>query len=127
MDNSLIINVPEGTTVDGIAQRLVDLYNSKGFTATANCFNNSISISFEKDMGGINTITGLGVAIKANLTLNNGTLYVSYTEAEWTSKIVGAVIGWFLCWIPIVTAIIGAIKQNDLPKNISNDIRRIVG
>ena len=127
MDNSLIINVSEGTTLDGIAQRLVELYYAKGYTVTVTTFNNSTSISFEKDIGGINTILGLGVGIKANLTLNNGVLYVTYSDAEWTSKIIGAIIGWFLCWIPIVTAVIGTVKQMDVSKNISNDIRMIVG
>ena len=127
MDNSLIINVSEGTTLDGIAQRLVELYYAKGYTVTVTTFNNSTSISFEKDIGGINTILGLGGGIKANLTLNIGVLYVTYRDAEWTSKIIGAIIGWFLCWIPIVTAVIGTVKQMDLSKNISNDIRMIVG
>ncbi len=58
--------------------------------------------------------------------VNNGVLNITFTDAEWTSKIIGAVIGWFLCLIPLITAIIGVVRQTSLPKNIENDVRMMI-
>ena len=33
---------------------------------------------------------------------------------------------WFVCLVPLITAIIGAVRQSDLPKNIGRDAGMIV-
>ncbi len=125
MDN-FSLNVREDINVDTIAQRLAEIYNVKGYTVTVTKFNNSVSVNFEKGLGGINTVLGMGVSVKANISVTNGVLNVTFSDAEWTSKIIGYAVGWFLCWIPIVTAVIGTINQLELPKSIGSDIRMII-
>ena len=49
------------------------------------------------------------------------TLIVSFSDGDWTSKIIGFAVGLFCC-IPFVTAIIGTLRQLSLPKDIENDI-----
>ena len=68
---------------------------------------------------------GLDKGIKVNCMQNGNVLTVAYSEAEWTSKIIGLSIGWLVCFIPLITAAIGAYQQCSLPNNISADIRMI--
>lgn len=71
-----------------------------------------------KDREGIkNSILGLGVECRVAITVSNDLLTLSI-GSEWTNKIVALVIGWFLCWIPIITGIIGLVNQSGLPDKI---------
>ena len=51
----------------------------------------------------------------------NNTVIISFSDAEWLGKIVGLVVGWFLCMVPFITAIIGTIQQLSLPKAIGDE------
>ena len=51
----------------------------------------------------------------------NGVLSINFSDGDWTGKIIGLVVGWFICLIPFITAIIGCVKQSQLPKSIGND------
>ena len=125
MADNVMFNVSPTFNLDDFVAKLTETYQSKGFTVTPVNLNGSSMITFEKGVGGINTLLGLGVGIKANITLSNGTLNISFTEAEWTSKIIGLAVGWFLCLIPFITAIVGCINRMDLPKAIGSDARTI--
>ena len=123
MSDGLMLNVPDYFNTSQFCQNVAQLYQQKGFVVNVAMFNPySAQIVFNKNVGGINTILGLGLGITANITVNNNMLCVSFTDAEWTGKIIGLVIGWFLCLIPFITAIIGVIKQSELPKQITNDM-----
>ncbi len=120
---SLTLSVDNELDINKLAEELAEIYRGKGFTVNVIKFkSDSCSIVFDKGVGGINNLLGLGLGIKANLTLRNGMLMVSYSDADWTGKIVGILVGWFLCLVPFITAIIGAFKQMGLPKEINNNI-----
>lgn len=71
-----------------------------------------------KDREGIkNSLLGLGIECRVAITVADDILTLSI-GSEWTNKIVALVIGWFLCWIPIVTGIIGLVNQSGLPDKI---------
>ncbi len=127
MASNLMINVAEDTQVEKIAEDLAEMYRAKGFTVMVAKMKNAVSVTFDKGTGGINMLLGMGLGIKANITVNNGTLMVSYSDGDWTGKIIGCVVGWFLCMVPLVTAIIGSLNQSKLPKEINNDIMMLVG
>ena len=75
-------------------------------------------IIVSKDREGFkNSILGLGVECRVAITITDDILTLSI-GSEWTNKIVALVIGWFLCWIPVVTGIIGLVNQSSLPDKI---------
>ena len=76
--------------------------------------------------GGANYLFGLGQGITATLTVQKQTLMVTYSDAEWTGKIIGIAVGWFLCLIPFITGIIGAVRQSKLPDTITADIQCLI-
>jgi hypothetical protein len=114
--------------MSALVQSIKQTYQAKGFTVSAMKIGNGISIKFSKNADGITKFIGMAQEVTANLTLTDGnTLYVNFTDAEWTGKIVGFIIGWFLCFIPIIFAVMGCIKQIELPKQISTDIQMLIG
>lgn len=125
MADNTMFNVKPTFDMEAFAARLADTYKAKGYTVNVVSMNGSYSISFDKGTGGINTLLGMGEGIKANITRMNDTVSINFSDAEWTSKIIGFVVGWFLCMIPFVTAIIGTTRQLSLPKTIANDATMI--
>ena len=126
MANGFMLNVVNNFNLAAYCQSVAQFYQSKGFVVNVAMFNpNSAQILFDKDTGGINTILGLGIGLKANIALNGNVLSVTFTDPEWTGKIIGLVVGWFLCLIPFVTAIIGLIKQTDFPKQLQADMTMV--
>lgn len=126
MASNFMLNVSPEFNMEAFSEQLANLYRARGYVVTVANMNGNAIISFEKNIGGINTVIGLGEGVKANCMVNNGVLNITFTDAEWTSKIIGAVIGWFLCLIPLITAIIGVVRQTSLPKNIENDVRMMI-
>lgn len=118
MANNVTFSVNPTFNMGTFAQRLAADFQAKGYAVNVVDMGGSCSITFDKGTGGINTILGMGEGIKANITQNGNVVTIAFTDEEWTGKIVAIVIGWFLCWIPIVTGIIGVVKQLDLPKSI---------
>lgn len=126
MANSFMINVPVDFDLEYLGQKLRGMYQAKGFTVSMVSGRENLRIQFDKNCGGINMLMGLGKGITATCSLQNGCLVVDYSDGDWVGKIVGLVVGWILCFIPFITAIIGCIQQSELPKKISQDIMTIV-
>lgn len=122
MSNQLMMNVSENFDLNVLSVKICDLYRTKGFQVTQMNMNNSVRIKFEKGVGGINMLLGMDKGITATCMLQGNNLVVTYSDAAWTGKIIGLAVGWFLCLVPFITAIIGALGQNSLPKEISDDI-----
>ena len=115
--------------MDDMTDKLIKLYQAKGFGVMSSKIGDTVSITFSKDNDGIKKFVGLAKEITANFTIsNNGgdaVLMINFTDAEWTGKIIGMVVGWFLCFIPFFIAVYGAVQQSGLPKSITNDVRML--
>ena len=125
MEESTMFNVADTFDTEMFAEKLADTYRAKGYNVNVVKMNGIYSLTLDKGIGGINMLFGMGLGIKANITRNNDTVSISYSDAEWTSKIIGLVVGWFFCLIPFITAIIGSVQQLSLPKSISKDAQMI--
>ena len=92
--------------MDDMTDKLIKLYQAKGFGVMSSKIGDTVSITFSKDNDGIKKFVGLAKEITANFTIsNNGgdaVLMINFTDAEWTGKIIGMVVGWFLCFIPFL-------------------------
>lgn len=122
MAETFMLNVSENFNLYSVTQQLADMYRAKGFTVNIVNFNNSVILEFDKGVGGINMILGMDLGIKATFTLTGNTLMVNYSDEAWTGKIIGICVGWFVCFVPLITAIIGIINQSKLPKEINSAI-----
>lgn len=127
MADTLILNVTDGFDLNTLAEKLRDSFQGQGFNATlAVLSEKSARLILDKKCGGINMLLGLGLGITVNLSLNGDMLYVNYTDGDWMGKIIGVAVGWILCWIPFITAIIGGIRQLGFSKSISTEITMIL-
>lgn len=121
MANAVYFNVAPNFDLRVFAGQLAEKYRMEGFTVSVADFNNAVVITFDKDTGGINMLLGLGQGIKATCMVADGVLTIDFSDGDWTGKIIGLCVGWFICFIPFITAIVGCVKQSQLPKNIGND------
>lgn len=116
-----MFNVGPNFDMNVFAEKMAETYRMKGYTVTVANMGNICTLGFDKATGGINMLLGMGEAVKANITQNENTVTISFSDEEWTSKIIALVVGWFLCMIPFITGIVGVVKQINLPKSIGND------
>lgn len=84
---------------------------------------NGGSLTVRKDRDGIKNFAGMGVECQATITVINGNSMSVNVESEWGNKIVAFVVGWFLCFIPIITGVMGASNQSSLPNKIITAIQ----
>ena len=125
MANSAMIPIKPDFNMDEFVNKFTQMYTQKGFNVVPMNFGSGVSLQISKDDSGIKKFVGLALGITANITVNadKTSLIVNYTDAEWTGKIVGLAVGWFLCFIPFIIAICGCVKQSDFPNTVTNDIR----
>ncbi len=125
-NEDFITNIPENFDLTVLADTLTQQYQMKGYVVRTVNMGGSVQIIFDKKTGGINNLLGMGEGITATCSIqgkNQEMLSVNFSNADWTGKIVGLVVGWFLCLVPFITAIIGTTRQLALPKDIANSIR----
>lgn len=120
-----VINVGTQFSMTAFAQQMANLYRSRGFLVSIANYGPNTAITFDKNTGGANMLLGLGQGVTANCALNNNMLTINYTNEDWTGKIIGLAVGWFLCLIPFITAIVGVVRQTQLLKDLSNDAAMI--
>lgn len=124
MANNFTLNVSENLDLDAFSTKITQMYQAKGYGVNTLKMKNGVKFTVEKGLGGINTILGMGEGITVTCMLHgNNTVSVNFSDAEWTGKIVGLIVGWFLCWVPCVTAIMGIMRQTGLEKSLANDIQ----
>lgn len=121
MANSVMLKVNPSFDLEAFSNQLADAYRAKGFAVNVTTFDGSSIITFDKNTGGINMLLGMGEGIKATCTMNNDSLTINFSDGDWTGKIIGLAVGWIVCFVPFITAIVGCVKQTSLPKSIAND------
>lgn len=126
MANTFMVEVGEEFDLATFGESLKSMWQAKGFDVVIAKMGKSISLQFDKGCGGVNMLLGLGQGITATCMLQGNNLAVNYSDGDWTGKIVGLVVGWFLCLVPFITAIIGAVKQSSLPKEINKSIMMLI-
>ena len=126
-DNTMMLNVQEGFDLKKLTEQLAEMYKAKGFNINTTSFDKNEIIIFDKGVGGINMLLGMDLGIKATFTMQNEkTLLVTFSDAAWTGKIIGLCVGWFICLVPFCTAVYGAVKQSQFPKDLRNDITMLI-
>ena len=74
-------------------------------------------LTVKKDRDGFTNVLGMGVECRVNFAAINGQLTVNI-DSEWTNKIIAVAVGWFVCFIPVITGVVGAVNQLGLPDKI---------
>lgn len=82
-------------------------------------------LTIQKDREGFQNVLGLGLECRANFSAINGQLSVNI-DGEWTNKIIAIAVGWFICFVPIITGIVGTVSQLSLPDKIFNAVNMAV-
>lgn len=83
-------------------------------------------LTVKKDRDGFVNALGMGLECRVNFGAINGQLTVN-VDSEWTNKIIAVAVGWFVCFIPVITGIVGAVNQLSLPDKIFTAVNMNVG
>lgn len=83
-------------------------------------------LTVKKDRDGFVNALGMGLECRVNFGAINGQLTVNI-DSEWTNKIIAVAVGWFVCFIPVITGIVGAVNQLSLPDKIFTAVNMNVG
>ena len=126
MAENQVFQVGYDFDIQELIAQLTQMYKSRGMSVSVTKIGHGFYIDFNDGNEGFNKYIGLGTNIRANLIVNDGALYVGYSDIDWTGKIVAACVGWLTCFIPYITCAVGVYKQFELPKKISNDIFMLI-
>lgn len=83
-------------------------------------------IQASQPQDGWKTISGTRLAITVYFTVINDMINVTIGEGQWADKIGAGAVGWFVAWPLAVTAIVGALRQKNLPDDIFDVIERTI-
>jgi len=128
MANNFTVNISEKFNLQEMTTRILETYQSKGFNVRYFKRKSGVKITIEKGVGGINTLLGLGQGITITCSIfgkEKDTLSINFSDGDWMGTLIGCIAGWFLCFVPVITAVIGIIKQLNFQKECSNDIQMI--
>ena len=117
---------PEGTDLYAVIQATALAMDAQGYQTNIQMIGPSAGVlTVTKNREGFSNIIGLGLECRVNFSAINGQLTVNI-DSEWTNKIIAMVVGWFLCLIPFITGIVGAVGQNGMPGQIETAIMMAV-
>ncbi len=120
MADQRIIAVSENERMDLLLNRAAQFLQSQGFFVLVTTMSDTVgTLKVSRDRDGFKNFMGLGIESNATIMRNGSTLSIS-VEHDWTNKIIAVAVGWFLCWIPIITGIIGAVDQSGMTDKIYN-------
>lgn len=126
MSVSKILSVAPGADINGIVNGACYNLSAQGYNCLPSVMGpTSAMIVVQKDRDGFKNILGMGLECRVTLTINGNTLNLNI-ESEWTNKIIAMVVGWFLCLVPFITGIVGAVGQNGMPGQIETAIMMAV-
>ena len=123
MANNFSVRVDNSFNLNSLVQFVAEKYRSKGYSADIQNNGNEKSIKISKNTDIGYTLIGMVESVVVKLKVENGTLFVSFTETEYTSKIIAAILAFFCAGALWITMIIGLVNQSDLNSGISKDIK----
>lgn len=112
--------VPESFVLDNLVRFVQERFQAQGYMISVNSIGNAVQVTLQKNIGGLNMITGLGEQLTVNLAVKDNQLNVFSSNQYWNDKIVAGILGMFCCFgITWITAAIGIFKQYQLPTDVT--------
>ena len=127
MSKNVMLNVKPEFDLCTFSQKLSDMYRAKGYGVNPVSINGMYVFTLCKNDDGFNHWLGLGEELKVSCTVKDGILNLTLDDSgAWTNKIIALAVGWFVCCIPLITGIMGCMRQSSLAKNVENDAMMLV-
>lgn len=112
--------MPQNANLNDFVQITAQNLTAQGYTCQTTVMSpQTATIKVSKDADGFKNFAGLGVSCNCSITVMGNQANIT-VDSEWTNKIIALGLGFFLCWILLITGIIGALAQNNLPETIFN-------
>lgn len=106
------------TDLFAIIKAIAMTMETQGYEASVQMISPQTGVlTVKKDREGFMNALGMGLECRVNFAAINNQLSVNI-DSEWTNKIIAVAVGWFVCFIPVITGIVGTINQISLPDKI---------
>lgn len=113
---------PAGTDLYAVVQATALTLDAQGYQTSIQMIGpNAGVLTVTKSRDGFSNILGLGLECRANFSVLNGQLSVNI-DSEWANKVIAIAVGWFICFIPVITGVVGTLSQLTLPDKIFNAV-----
>ncbi len=124
-------NVTIALAADKDLNKVIELakqqLQSQGYEAVGTVMsNNMATLTVQKDRDGIKNIIGLGVESKATITVMGNNTATVNVESEWGNKILACAVGWFVCFVPFITGLVGCSSQSGLQNKLIQALQSAV-
>lgn len=124
-------NVTIAMAADKDLNQIIELakqqLQSQGYEAVgAVMSNNMATLTVQKDRDGIKNIIGLGIESKATITVMGNNTATVNVESEWGNKILACAVGWFVCFVPFFTGLVGCSSQSGLQNKLIQALQSAV-
>lgn len=116
-----------GTQVQDIVTRLEGFFRTeKGMDVQSSQTTDGYVMQASQPKDGWKTLTGMRLAVTAQMAVAGDQLNVSIGEGQWSDKIGAGAIGLFVAWPLAITAGMGAYKQKKLPSEVFQVIENTI-
>lgn len=113
--------------LQSVVGQLGVMFQRKGYHVRSYPLGAGACLELAKNKGGLNAVIGRCEGLKVHFMPGATMLNVSFSEEEWTDKVIAFVVGWFSCGITWITGLVGLYNQSRLPKEVESGLRLILG
>lgn len=127
MADSRTFNLLNGVTVEKLGEHLIAWFQTtKNMVSNGGPAEGGYFVQAKDADDGWKKISGMTKAIQIQLLKADNNVIVNCGFGNWSDKVGAGVIGWFLFAPLAVTAIVGTVKQNQLPNEVFAEIERYI-
>ncbi len=116
----------EGITIEAIGRSVQHfLHTGKGLTVQGGRAGQGYVVQAREESSW-KKVSGMDLATEVQISENAESILVNIGNAKWADKVGAGVISWFVFAPLAVTAVVGSVKQQKLPKEIFEHIERFI-
>ena len=114
-----------GVTIDGLGRSVQNFLRNMSLTVQGGRAGQGYVVQAKSD-DGWRSISGTATAIEVQISDIGSGILVNVGNGQWSDKIGAGVLGWYVFAPLAVTAIVGSVKQKQLPAKIFEHVERYV-
>ena len=133
MASQKMVPIGPGFDMNDLVAKMTQTYQLQGYTVVATAMGSGVSIDFRQGHNNFRKYIGASIGVRANISVsNNGTLAVTYTDEDWTIKVVLLILGLlfialFIGCFMIGGSVVGFVRQAGLIGKLHNDFIMFAG
>ena len=127
MADSKTFNLLNGVTLEKLGEHLIAWFQTtKNMVSNGGPAEGGYFVQAKDADDGWKKISGMTKAIQVQMLKADNNVIVTCGFGNWSDKVGAGVVGWFLFPPLAVTAVVGTVKQSQLPNEVFAEIERFI-